>query len=251
MTGAVEGKIALVTGASRGLGAAIARRLSEEGATVVLSGRDEARLRKVATDLKGESHVIVADFGRAGEAQRLAEEASRGVGDVDILVNNAGIAQQQALRFVTEEALDAILMVNVKSAITLTNALSSGLIKRRGNVVNVSSGSARGGLPGTLAYSASKGAIESFTKNAAIDLGRFGVRVNAVAPGFIAAGLWDTAFAESRHGAELKAELGKAIVLEHKWGKAEDVANAVLFLASDQAAYITGHTLRVDGGIRG
>ena len=134
-------------------------------------------------------------------------------------------------------------------AVALTDALSASLIRRKGNVVNISSVSSFSGALGQIAYAASKGAVNSFTRNASIDLGRSGVRVNAVAPGVIDDGMWSTAFAKGLDREKTLERMGRLVPLEKRWGTAQEIADAVAFLASDKAAYITGQVLRVDGGM--
>ena len=142
------------------------------------------------------------------------------------------------------------LNVNVRNLILLTDALTDSLKSRKGNVVNISSVSASTGSVGQIAYSASKGAVNSMTRNMSIDLGRAGVRVNAVAPGVIDDGMWTTAFESGAVDREkTMAGIAKVIPLEGRWGSAQNIADAVAFLASDKADYITGQVLRVDGGI--
>jgi 3-oxoacyl-[acyl-carrier protein] reductase len=150
---------------------------------------------------------------------------------------------------VTAEGIDATLNVNVRNLILLTDALSASLIRRKGAVVNISSVSAASGAVGQISYSTSKGAVNSFTRNASIDLGRSGVRVNAVAPGVIDDGMWSTAFAKGLDREKTLERMGRLVPLEKRWGTAQEIADAVAFLASDKAAYITGQVLRVDGGM--
>jgi 3-oxoacyl-[acyl-carrier protein] reductase len=171
------------------------------------------------------------------------------LGEIDILVNNAGVSAAQAMGKLTPEGIDETLNVNVRNLILLTDALSASLIKRKGVVVNISSVSAASGAVGQIAYSASKGAVNSFTRNASIDLGRSGVRVNAVAPGVIDDGMWKTAFAKGLDREKTLERMGRLVPLERRWGSAQNVADAVAWLASDKAAYVTGQVIRVDGGM--
>jgi len=149
----------------------------------------------------------------------------------------------------TPESLDETLNVNVRNLILLTDALSASLIRQKGAVVNISSVSSFSGGVGQIAYSTSKGAVNSLTRNASIDLGRAGVRVNAVAPGVIDDGMWKTAFDKGLDRDSTLERMGRLVPLEKRWGSAQDVADAVAFLASDKAGYITGQVLRVDGGM--
>ena len=250
MTYDFSGKTAVVTGASRGIGEAIARTLAEGGARVALVARSGEALEELAKSLPNDPVVIVGDLGSRDGWKPTAEAILEQLGPVDILVNNAGVSVSEAMGKVTEDGLDLTLSINVRNLILLTDALSDSLKERRGNIVNISSVSASTGSLGQIAYSASKGAVNSMTRNASIDLGRSGVRVNAVAPGVIDDGMWTTAFASGRVDREkTMARMRSILPLEGRWGSAQNIADAVAFLASDKADYITGQVLRVDGGI--
>jgi NAD(P)-dependent dehydrogenase (short-subunit alcohol dehydrogenase family) len=249
MTYDFKGKTAVVTGASRGIGAAIVRTLAQGGAKVALIARSETEINALAKEIGNGAVAIVADMASAEGWRKAAEESLRALGEIDILVNNAGVSQAQGMGSVTGEGLDATLNVNVRNLILLTDALSASLIKRKGAVVNISSVSAFSGGPGQIAYSTSKGAVNSFTRNASIDFGRHGVRVNAIAPGVIDDGMWTTAFNKGLDREKTLERMGRLVPLERRWGAAQDIADAVAFLASDKAGYITGQVLRVDGGM--
>ncbi len=249
MTYDFRGKTAVVTGASRGIGEAIARTLAEDGAKVALVARSADRLKALAASLPNGAVAIEADMGSADGWRKAADGALAALGEVDILVNNAGVSVAEPMGKVTPAGLDDTLNVNVRSLILLTDALAASLIRRKGNVVNISSVSSFSGAVGQIAYSASKGAVNAFTRNASIDLGRSGVRVNAVAPGVIDDGMWSTAFARGLDREKTLERMGRLVPLERRWGSAQQVADAVAFLASDKAAYITGQVLRVDGGM--
>lgn len=249
MTYNFKGKTAVVTGASRGIGEAIARTLAADGAKVALVARSADKLKALAADLPNGAVAVEADMSSADGWRAAAESALKALGDVDILVNNAGVSAAQAMGKVTAEGLDETLNVNVRNLILLTDALSASLIRRKGTVINISSVSSFSGALGQIAYSTSKGAVNSFTRNASIDLGRVGVRVNAVAPGVIDDGMWSTAFAKGLDREKTLERMGRLVPLEKRWGAAQDIADAVAFLASDKAGYITGQVLRVDGGM--
>ncbi|WP_158588496.1 SDR family NAD(P)-dependent oxidoreductase [Henriciella mobilis] len=249
MTYDFSGKNAVVTGASRGIGEAIARTLAEGGARVALVARNTEALEKLAKQLPNDPVVLHADLSSPEGWKPLAEAILEQLGPVDILVNNAGVAVQEPAGKVTEEGLDTTLTVNVRNLILLTDALSDSLKSRKGNIVSISSVSAFSGSIGQIAYSASKGAVNSMTRNLSLDLGRSGVRVNAVAPGVIDDGMWKTAFDAGLDREKTMERIGKVVALEGRWGSAQNVADAVAFLASDKADYITGQVLRVDGGI--
>ena len=194
MTYDFSGKIAVVTGASRGLGEAVARTLADDGARVIMVARSGDKLKELAASLPNNPVVIEADLAQANSA-KAAAQSILGVSDkIDILVNNAGVGGRETMGEVTPETLDFVMDVNVRNLILLTSELTPALIAARGNVVNISSVSSFSGAVGQIAYATSKGAVNSFTRNASLDLGRNGVRINAVAPGVIDDGMWKTAF---------------------------------------------------------
>lgn len=249
MTYNFAGKSAVVTGASRGIGAAIARTLAADGARVALVARSADAMKSLAAELPNNPVVVEADLGSEEGWKVAADGVLAALGHVDILVNNAGVSEAQPMGQVTAEGLDRTFTVNVRNLILLTDALSASLIARKGCVVNTSSVSSFSGAVGQIAYSASKGAVNSFTRNASIDLGRKGVRVNAVAPGVIDDGMWKTAFDKGLDREKTLDRMGRLVPLEKRWGSSQDIADAVAFLASDKAGYITGQVLRVDGGM--
>ena len=234
----LEGKTALVTGGSRGIGSAIAVELASAGATVVVgyrSGADEANA--VATEIGG--RAVQADVSDGEQARRLVEEA----GDLDILVNNAGITRDGLLLRMEDEDWQAVLDTNLGSVFHTCRAAARGMMKRRaGAIVNVSSVVGLHGNPGQTNYAAAKAGIIGFTKSLARELGNRGVRANVVAPGYVSTRLTE----------ELPGEL-KELMLQNtplgRFGAPEDVAGAVRFLCSDEASFITGEVLLVDGGL--
>jgi 3-oxoacyl-[acyl-carrier protein] reductase len=234
----LEGRTALVTGGSRGIGRAIAKALADAGATVVIgyrSGADEAQ--EVAGEIGG--RAVQADVSEAEEAKRLVEEA----GDVDVLVNNAGVTRDGLLARMSDEDWSTVLDTNLGGTFNTCRAVIRGMMKRRaGSIVNVSSIVGVHGNPGQTNYSASKAGIIGFTKALARELGSRGVRANVVAPGYISTRLTN----------ELPEELQQAMLASTplgRFGDPEDVAGAVRFLASDAAAFVTGEVLLVDGGL--
>ena len=249
MTYDFTGKTAVVTGASRGLGEAIARTLAADGARVVMVARSAAQLREMAASMPNNPVVVEADLGADDGWKTAAEAVLAAAPEIDILVNNAGVSGRQSLGKMTAEDLDRVLTVNVRNLILLSGALTEAVVKRRGNIVNISSVAAYSGGPGQIAYSTSKGAVNSFTRNASLDLGRLGVRVNAVAPGVIDDGMWTTAFNSGVDRQKTMDAMARLLPLEQRWGSAQHIADAVAFLASDKADYITGQVLRVDGGM--
>ena len=242
-------KVAVVTGASRGLGEAIAQTLAADGAKLVLVARSKDKMEALAATLPNDPIVIEADLAQEDSATSLAQAILSKTDKVDILVNNAGVGGRQKMGEVRADLLDYIMDINVRNLILLTSELTPALKASRGNVVNISSISAFTGALGQIPYATSKGAVNSFTRNASLDLGRSGVRINAVAPGVIDDGMWKTAFEMGVDREKTMEAMRASLPLEGRWGSAQDVANAVAWLASDKASYVTGQVIRVDGGI--
>lgn len=234
----LEGRTALVTGASRGIGRSIATELANAGATVVLSyrtGADEAEA--LASEIG--ARAVQADVSDPESAQALVEEA----GDVDILVNNAGVTRDGLLVRMSDDDWNTVIDTNLASCFYTCRAASRGMMKRRsGSVVNISSIVGIHGNWGQTNYAASKAGIVGLTKSLAKELGTRGVRVNAVAPGYIATALTDVLPAGATEAILANTPLGRL-------GSPEDVVGAVRFLASDAAAFVTGEVLLVDGGL--
>ena len=237
------GRTAVVTGAARGLGFAIAERLAGEGARVLLADIDPAVA--AAAERLGQPHAV-ADLSRAADIEALFETADRALGDLDVLVNNAGVVPAAAkLTDLPEAEFDRVMAVNVKSALLATQAAARRMTpRRRGAIVNM--GSVMGVLAGPehIPYTVSKGAIRQLTASTALSLAPYGVRVNAVGPGVI-----ETPMAAAVTG---PAGEGLAQVLSRtplgRLGRPQEIAAVVAFLASDEAAYITGQTIYADGG---
>jgi 3-oxoacyl-[acyl-carrier protein] reductase len=234
----LEGKNALVTGASRGIGRAIAEELARAGAAVVVgyrSGREEAE--ELAGAIGG--RAVQADVSDPEEAKRLVEEA----GEVHVLVNNAGVTRDGLLARMPDEDWRAVIETNLSSVFYTCRAAARGMMKRRGGaIVNVSSIVGLHGNPGQTNYSASKAGIIGFTKALARELGNRGVRANVVAPGYVDTRLTDVLPDEVKSAMLASTPLGR-------FGEAGDVAGAVRFLCSDEAAFVTGDVLLVDGGL--
>lgn len=239
--------VAIVTGGARGIGRAIALELAAAGAKVVVNyaGRaDKAEETvKLIRQNGGEGVAVQADVSQAGDVERLVQAALDNYGKVDILVNNAGIARDNLLLRMKEADWDAVLNTNLKGVFLCTKAVSRGMLKQRsGVIVNISSVVGISGNAGQANYAAAKAGVIGFTKSMARELAPRGIRVNAIAPGYIATDMTEILTEE------VKSEIIKEIPLGHV-GNPEDVAKTVVFLASSAASYITGQTLCVDGGM--
>ena len=234
----LDGKLALVTGASRGIGHAIAQELARAGASVVVgyrSGKDEAE--ELAAQIGG--RAIQADVSSAEDAKRLIEEA----GDVDVLVNNAGLTRDGLLARMSDDDWRTVIDTNLGSVFYTCRAVTRPMMKKRsGSIVNISSVVGVHGNFGQANYAASKAGIIGFTKSLARELGSRGVRANVVAPGYVKTALTDVLPEEATQAMIQNTPLGRV-------AEPEEIAGAVRFLASDQASFITGEVLLVDGGL--
>ena len=238
----LDGRTALVTGASGGIGDAIARRLHEAGATVVLTGRRDAALTSLADALGERVHVRAADLGAPDATDGLVKEVE-GLGGLDILVNNAGLTRDNLALRLKDEDWSAVLETNLLAAFRLARAALRGMMKRRfGRIVNITSIVGVTGNPGQSNYAASKAGLIGMSKSLAQEVAARGVTVNCIAPGFI-----ETAMTDSL-GEDQRARLLAAIPTG-RLGQPDDVAAAAVYLASSEAAYVTGQTLHVNGGM--
>lgn len=250
MAGELDGRIALVTGATSGIGRATAQRLAAEGARVALVGRDAATLAEVARQVRdagGEALEVNADVTSESHARRAVEETAEKFGGLDVLVNAAGIISNGTVENTPLADWDAMMNVNLRSVFLLMQLAVPHLEKRPGNVVNVSSVTGLRAFPGVLAYCVSKAGVDQLTRCAALELAAKGIRVNAVNPGVVVTnihrrgGMADEAYANFLEHSKTTHPLGRV-------GAAEEVAELILFLASDRAAWITGATHSIDGG---
>jgi len=244
----LSNRVAIVTGSGRGIGRAIALKLAEVGATVVITDIDEALAGNVVEEIKTmkrQSLAVVADVSSLPDVTRLVDETMAAFGKVDILVNNAGITRDHLLLRMSEEEWDKVLNVNLKSVFLCTKAVLRHMVKQRwGRIISIASIVGIVGNPGQANYASAKAGIIGFTRTIAKEVGSHNVTVNAIAPGFI-----DTEMTQ-RLKEELREEIRRRIPL-NSFGSPRDVAEAVAFLASEEARYITGQVLNVDGGMAG
>lgn len=243
----LEGKTALITGASRGIGKAIAKRFAAEGASVAITNiaEDEAFLNTLH-ELKAHNVTVKGYISNAADfedSQKVVNEIVKDFGKIDILVNNAGITRDTLLMRMTEDQWDSVLNVNLKSVFNLTRAVLQPMLKQKnGSIINMSSVVGVSGNAGQSNYSASKAGILGFTKSVAKELGSRNIRCNSIAPGFILTEMTDNL------PPDIKSDWINKIPLK-RGGTPEDVANTALFLASDLSSYVTGQTIHVCGGM--
>lgn len=239
----LTGKKALVTGASGGIGGAIAKRLAEQGAEIVITGRKPEPLQQLAEEIGEKAHIVVTALDNAEKAAALIGQAEELIGQVDILVNNAGMTRDGLSMRMTDGDWDAVIKVNLTASFQLCRAAMRGMMKRRwGRMVNITSVVGVTGNPGQANYVASKAGMIGMTKSIAAELASRGITANCVAPGFIATPMTDVLTDDQ------KANINKSIPAG-RMGSSDDIAHAVVYLASEEAAYMTGQTLHVNGGM--
>ncbi len=242
----LKGQVAIVTGGSRGIGRGIAEILARNGATCVVTGRNAQRLKEVETalrEIEPSCRAVPLHVEALADVEAFAKEIYGTLGRIDVLVNNAGITDDQLLLRMKEEQWDRVLETNLKGVFNCTKAVARYMLKKKyGRIVNISSVIALMGNPGQANYAASKAGIIGFTKAVARELARKQITVNAIAPGYIQTDMTD-AMEEKAKEAIL------SLIPQGRLGQVVDVANAVLFLVSDAASYITGHVLNVSGGL--
>ena len=239
----LTGKNALVTGASGGIGGDIARALHAAGATVALSGTREAPLEALAAELGSRAHVVICNLSDAASVEALPKAAAAAMGSVDVLVNNAGITRDNLFMRMSDDEWASVLEVNLTSTFRLCRGVLRGMMKARwGRIVNISSVVGATGNPGQANYAASKAGMVGMSKSLAYEVASRGITVNCVAPGFIT-----TAMTEKLND-DQKAKI-LTQVPAGRMGDAQEIAAAVLYLASPEAGYVTGTTLHVNGGM--
>jgi 3-oxoacyl-[acyl-carrier protein] reductase len=243
---ALAGKVAIVTGGGRGIGLAIARLLAEDGASVVVSGRDAARLEAAVKELESlgaPAMAVVADVAKREDADRLVEATRERFGRVDVLVNNAGITRDQLLVRMKDDDWDQVLDTNLRGVFLMTRAVGKVMMRQKsGRIVNIASTAGAMGNPGQVNYSAAKAGVIGLSKAAGRELAHWNILVNAVAPGLI----------ETDMAAAIPAEAREAMLQQvplKRIGQGREVAEVVRFLAGDGASYITGQTIHVNGGL--
>ncbi len=242
----LEGKVAIVTGGTRGIGRAVAQCLAEDGASVVVSGLDATRLDAATKELEGLGVAVlgvVADVARREDVERLVDQTKERFARIDVLVNNAGITRDALLVRMKDEDWDRVLEVNLRGAFLMTRAVAKVMMRQKaGRIINIASTAGAMGNPGQANYSAAKAGLIGLTKSAARELSRWGILVNAVAPGLIDTDMAAAMPAEAREALLAQVPLGRI-------GSGREVAEVVRFLAGEGAAYITGQVLHVNGGL--
>ena len=239
----LSGKTALVTGASGGIGGAIAARLHAQGATLVLSGTREEALQARAAELGERAHVMTCNLANEGEASALVGRVEQEMGQLDILVNNAGLTRDGLAMRMKNEDWREVIEVNLTAAFRLSRAALKGMMKRRwGRIIGISSIVGVTGNPGQANYVASKAGLIGMSKALAQEVATRGITVNCIAPGMIETAMTDALNEQQR------ARL-LAVIPMQRLGKVDEISSAVVFLASDEAAYVTGQTLHVNGGM--
>ena len=239
----LAGKSALVTGASGGIGGAIAKVLHQAGATVALSGTREAPLRELAAELGGRVHVLPCNLADAAAVEALPKAAAEAMGGVDILVNNAGITRDNLFMRMSDEEWQSVIDVNLTSTFRLCRGVLRGMMKARwGRIVNISSVVGATGNPGQGTYAASKAGMVGMSKSLAAEVASRNITVNCVAPGFITTAMTDKLNEEQKARILTQVPAGRM-------GEASEIAAAVLYLASAEAGYVTGTVLHVNGGM--
>lgn len=239
-------KTAVITGAGRGIGAAIAKRLAKDGFDIAVNELTEGSGEQTVEECKAlgvKAAAYAADVSDYAQCEEMVKKIKEDFGTIDALVNNAGITRDGLLLRMTEENYDAVIRINQKSVFNMTKFVGAVMLRQKsGSIVNLASVAGLYGNPGQMNYSASKGAVIAMTKTSAKELGSRGIRVNAVAPGFIQTPMTDKLTDEQKN-----AILGQ--IAMKRYGQPEEIANVVAFLLSDDASYVTGQTIEISGGL--
>ena len=239
----LTGKFALVTGATGGIGGAVAKALHAQGATVGISGTRREALESLAGELGGRVHVLPANLSDAQSVEGLIPAAEAAMGQVDILVNNAGVTRDNIFMRMKDEEWETVLRVNLEGAFRLSRSVIKGMMKRRwGRIISVTSVIGTTGNAGQANYAASKAGLIGMSKSIAQEVASRNITVNCIAPGFIATPMTDVLNDKQREGILAKVPMARL-------GTPEDIASAVVYLASEEAAYLTGQTLHINGGM--
>jgi gluconate 5-dehydrogenase len=244
----LTGRIALITGSSASIGLALARGLAQAGATVVLNGRDPAKLEQASATLKSEgldSHIQCFNVTQGNEVQLAIEAIEQRIGPIEILVNNAGMQRRMPLQDFSHEHWHELLRTNLDSVFFVGQAVAKHMITRgHGKIINICSVQSELGRPGIAPYAASKGAVKMLTKGMAIDWGPLGLNVNGIGPGYFKTELNEKLVADLDFNTWLTARTPS-----RRWGEVAELAGAAVFLASDASKFVNGHILYVDGGV--
>ncbi len=239
----LTGKTALVTGASGGIGSAVAKTLHAQGATVALSGTREEALQALSSELGERAHVLPCNLADSAAVDLLPKQAAEAMGQLDILVNNAGVTKDNIFIRMKDEEWDAVLAINLTASFRLARACMRGMMKRRwGRIISITSVVGTMGNPGQANYAASKAGVTGMTKSIAQEVASRNITVNCVAPGFI-----QTAMTQGLDDGQ--QERVNAMIPMGRMGTGDEIAAATLYLASQEAAYITGQTIHVNGGM--
>ena len=239
----LSGQNAVVTGASGGIGGAIARALHAQGAAVLLAGTREVALNALADELGDRAHTLTADLSQPDEPERLVKEAEAALGQIDILVSNAGITRDGLVMRMRDEDWQAVIEVNLTAGFRLIRAVLRGMLRRRhGRIISITSLVGVAGNPGQANYAASKAAMIGMSKSIAAEVATRGITVNCIAPGFIATAMTGGLTDDQR-------ARGTAAIPMGRFGAPEEIGAAAVYLASAEAGYVTGQTLHVNGGM--
>ena len=239
-------KTAIITGSGRGIGAAIAKRLAKDGFNIVINELSEEAGQQTVEECRAlgvKAAVYAADVSDYAQCEEMVKKAKEEFGTLDVLVNNAGITRDGLLLRMSEENYDAVIRINQKSVFNMTKLVGAIMLRQKsGSIVNLASVAGLYGNPGQMNYSASKGAVIAMTKTAAKELGSRGIRVNAVAPGFIQTPMTDKLTDEQKN-----AILGQ--IAMKRYGQPEEIANVVAFLCGEDSSYVTGQIIEISGGL--